>query len=189
MPKLYFRYGAMNAGKTTQLLGAAYNYESLGRQVLVIKPQIDTRFEKDSVTSRSGKTRMCTTINEKMDLCSLDLTDIACIFVDECQFLTPEQIDQLRQITELIPVICYGLRTDYKTRLFPGAQRLMELADSIEEIKTVCVVCPKKAIINAKKCGDKITVDGNSEPDIGAEEKYQAMCWSCYNYALIKRDE
>ena len=111
-------------------------------------------------------------------------TGISCILVDECQFLTKDQIDQLRELTHFYPVICYGLRTDYKLNLFAGSKRLMEIADSIEEIKTTCNFCYKKAIINMKfilENGIKISCrEGSSEPDIGCEEKYIPVCWICW---------
>jgi thymidine kinase len=184
MPKLYFRYGAMNSSKTANLLMVAYNYRSQGKSVILIKPNIDNRVNILDISSRMG-------INMKADIIASSETDLSqikdtdCILVDECQFLTPLQIEQLRTLTVSIPVICYGLRTDYRTILFPGSKRLMELADNIEEVKTICVLCNNKAIINAKfslKNNKKyILKKGSSEPDIGAEEKYQSMCWFCWN--------
>lgn len=186
MPKLYFRYGAMNSSKTANLLMVSHNYQTQSKQILLIKPNIDTRFGTDTINSRIGlseKVHISASIDT--DLSKIDTEDIQCILVDECQFLTPEQIEQLRELTTIVPVICYGLRTDYRSKLFPGSQRLMELADNIEEIKTTCVNCNKKAIINAKfrkNHQDKIIIKHGSDiPELGAEDKYQAMCWGCWN--------
>jgi len=188
MPKLYFRYGTMNSSKTANLLMVAHNYKSQGKTVTLIKPDIDTRTDVNMICSRAGFSMIAdvvaTPTTNLLETQQIHTPD--CILVDECQFLTPEQIEQLRELTKFVPVICYGLRGDYKTRLFPGSQRLMELADNIEEVKTICVECGKKSIINAKFCVNEreekmIVREGSSEPDIGSEEKYQAMCWSCYS--------
>ena len=184
MPKLYFRYGAMNSSKTANLLMVAHNYRSQGKNVILIKPNIDNRVDVLQITSRMGiSMKADIVVTSDTDLSQIQHTD--CILVDECQFLTPLQIEQLRVLTNTTPVICYGLRTDYKTILFPASKRLMELADNIEEIKTVCVYCNSKAIINAKFTIENeqkyILKQGSSEPEIGAEEKYQAMCWYCWN--------
>jgi len=182
MPKLYFRYGTMNSSKTANLLMVAHNYDNQQRNCLLLKPKLDTRFGADTVNSRAGLSRKCDyLIDGEFDISTIDVKDVSCILVEECQFLDPIHIDQLRTLTEFTPVICYGLRTDYKTNLFAGSKRLLELADSIEEIKTVCVQCGKKAIINAKFIDNGIVKEGSSEPDLGAEEKYIAMCWSCWN--------
>lgn len=164
----------------------AHNYRSQGKNILIMKPSIDTRFSSFRIVSRVGISELCdyvlesdTNIKhilEKDDL----IKNLSCIIIDECQFLTPTQIDELRIATEYVPVICYGLRTDYMTNLFPGSKRLMELSDSIEEIKTTCVYCDRKSIINAKICNGKIIYNGSSEPDIGSEEKYRSMCWKCW---------
>ena len=149
MPKLYFKYGTMNSGKTSQLLMVAHNYKSQGKSVILLKPDVDHRFGVSSIHSRIGVTMQADVIVGRND----DILSIivergeqlaACILVDECQFLEPAHINQLRVLAEYTPVICYGLKTDYLTNLFPGAKRLMELADSIEEIRTIC-----KIIINA----------------------------------------
>jgi thymidine kinase len=149
MPKLYFRYGNMNSSKTTNLIMTAYNYRSLGKKVCIIKPLLDQRDEH--INSRVlGNLEVdilldeCTVINKLP-------SDISCVLVDESQFLSEQNIDNLREISLVTPVICYGLRTDYRSKLFKGSKRLMEIADTIEEIKTICVNCTdKKSIINAK---------------------------------------
>ena len=190
MPKLYFRYGVMNSSKTAQLIMVAHNYRSQGKEVLVLKPCIDARSEEVYSRAINGiPVDKITTPNDLIfhDLHELD--NINCILVDECQWLSDSNVEELKFVaTTMVAVICYGLKTDYKTRLFTGSKRLLELADSIEEIKNVCIDCDKKAIINAKfyvdESGDKsgrvIVRDGSSEPDFGAEEKYQAMCWKCW---------
>jgi thymidine kinase len=184
--KLYFRYGAMGSSKSANLIMTAYNYKVQGKKIMILKPGVDTRDEKNSIVSRTG-------MKQEIDLLTYNFTyipqyipiDLDCVLVDECQFLEVEQIDQLRYITKYCPVICYGLRTDYSSKLFPSSQRLMEIADNIEEIKTTCVYCNKKAIINAKYKIDgdvKIIIkSGSANIDIGGDDKYQAMCWNCWN--------
>ena len=184
--KLYFRYGAMGSSKSANMIMTAYNYKKQGKKVMILKPGLDTRDEKNSVVSRVG-------IQMKVDLLVYNFVSIEqyidintdCVLVDEVNMLEPKHIDQLRNITKICPVICYGLRTDYMTKLFPASQRLMELADSIEEVKTTCVKCNKKAIISAKYRMEKgnvvIVKSGSSKIELGGDDKYQAMCWSCWN--------
>lgn len=187
MPKLYFRYGVMNSSKTAQLIMVAHNYRSQGKNVLVLKPCIDLRSEEVYSRAITG-IPVDKTISPSGSIFgeSKEFEGVHCILVDECQWLSEENVEELKHIaTTKVPVICYGLKTDYKSRLFTGSKRLLELADSIEEIKNVCIECDKKAIINAKfyvnESGKKVIVsDGSSEPDFGAEEKYQAMCWKCW---------
>lgn len=190
MPKLYFRYGVMNSSKTAQLIMVAHNYRSQRKQVLVLKPIIDTRMS--DVYSRAMNSIPVDKLvfpyeNQPIFETDFDFKNIHCILVDECQWLSDSNVEELKFIaTTKVPVICYGLKTDYRSKLFTGSKRLIEIADSIEEIKNVCVSCDKKAIINAKfflfECSQKkqIVYEGSSEPDLGAEEKYQAMCWGCW---------
>ena len=164
----------------------AYNYKKQDKNVLCLKPSIDNRSGADMISSRTGFSRKADFMIDKADNILIILQDIikqniACILVDECQFLTKEHINQLRQITKYITVICYGLRTDYMTNLFDGSKRLMEIADSIEEVKTICTYCTKKAIINMKKSGDIVVKKGCDKPDIGGDEKYCASCWNCWD--------
>jgi thymidine kinase len=166
-----------------------HNYRSQGKDVLVLKPSIDRRTEE--VYSRAissipvDKIIIPDSIQPIFDD-DFDLENIHCILVDECQWLSESNVDELKLIsTTKVPVICYGLKTDYRSRLFVGSKRLIEIADSIEEIKNICINCNKKAIINAKfyidECGNKrILYDGSDQPDLGSEEKYQAMCWKCW---------
>ena len=185
--KLYFRYGTMNSSKTANLLMVAHNYKQQGKNVLLLKPIIDNRFGNSTIKSRCGLEYEADYLIEKDDhyLKNIDrsiLDNISAILVDEAQFLTKEQIDELRIITQKVPVICYGLRTDYKTNLFEGSKRLMEIADSIEEIKTICTFsfCAKKAIVNLKYSNNKIIKEGTNEIDLGSEEKYLGSCWYCW---------
>jgi len=181
--KLYFRYGAMSSSKTANLLMVAHNYEQQNKKVLIIKPKIDDRFGSEVIKSRAGLERNADLIinfGESLLDKKINFTNYNIILVDEVQFLSENNIDELRKITLVVPVICYGLRTDYKTKLFPGSKRLMEIADSIEEIKTTCNFCTKKAIINLKHNNGKIVKDGSDKIDLGAEDKYLSSCWFCW---------
>ena len=181
MPKLYFRYGAMGSSKTMNLLTTAHNYEQQNKKVIVIKPKIDVRFGEKIVASRTGIKREADIVSDdNYDLHQLKLDGISCVLVDEVQFMPVFQINQLREISMKVPVICYGLRTNYMSFLFPGSKRLMEIADSIEEVKTTCVDCNKKAIINAKLVYGNIIKEGDDKPVLGCEDLYQPMCWKCW---------
>ena len=186
--KLYFRYGTMNSSKTMQLLVTAHNYERHGKRVIIVKPKIDTRFSIECVKSRTGlimKADILVGINDSItdnDIFTCKKVGFSCVLVDECQFLTPKQIEELRLLTIHMPVICYGLRTNYTGTLFPGAKRLMELADSIEEIKNICTYCNRKSIINMKCIKGMVIKSGDCAPDLGCEEKYLPVCWKCWHY-------
>lgn len=187
MAKLYFRHGTVGCAKTLNLLAVAHNYKQHGYKVLLIKPEIDDRFGKDVIKARAGlETKADIVVPQDSTNIDLpDLSDVVCILVDEAQFLPSKIIDQLYNITCLKkgpPVICYGLRTDFRRSIFPAALRLMELADNIEEIKTVCVYCLKKAKFNLKLINGKPTLDGPSV-ELGCEEKYLPACGTCYNTA------
>jgi len=191
MPKLYFRYGTMSSSKTANLLMVAHNYKTQGKKVMLIKPIIDNRFGKSLIKSRCGLESEADYLLEKDDhnLKMIDdetLNKLDAILIDEAQFLTEKQVNTLREISYAIPVICYGLRTDYKTNLFEGSKRLMEIADSIEEIKTTCYFCNKKAIINFKHRDGKIIKSGNDDIDLGADDKYLCACYECwYNKSFV----
>lgn len=182
MAKLYFRYGAMGSAKTMNLLAVANNYEQQGKRVILIKPSIDDRFGADMIRSRTGlerKADICVAADTQIPLDTL--AGVSCILVDECQFLSEYVVHQLRNITvDLdIPVICYGLRTNFKTRLFEGAKRLMEVADAIEEVKTTCAFCNRKAVFNIKlRHGNACTT--GTEIELGAEDLYQPTCCRCF---------
>lgn len=188
MAKLYFRYGTMGSAKTMNLLAVAHSYQIQNKKVLVLKPKLDSRFGADSVRSRSGLEKPADILVE--DDTRLDprsFKNLSCILVDEAQFLKPEFIDHLRAISRDhgIPVICYGLRADFKTELFPGSKRLMELSDSIEEIKNTCHYCNRKSIFNMRLVNGKGVVEG---PQIllGAEETYLSVCATCYHERTSK---
>ena len=185
MAKLYFKYGAMGSSKTAQALITKYNYEENDLKVWLIKPSADTRDGVTVLRSRIGLQSQVEVIAPEMDVYVLfrNTQAGACnvIIVDECQFLTPEQIDQLRSIVNdyNIPVMCFGLRTDFQTRLFPGSLRLMEVADTIQEIKTICD-CGAKATVNARIDGDGHIVTEGAQVVLGGNDSYIAMCHRCY---------
>lgn len=183
MAKLYFRYGTVNSAKTLNLLAVAHNYRQQGKRPLLVKPALDTRWGQECITARAGLQEKADVICEPSTVITSDqLQGTACILVDEAQFLPLFVIEQLAHIAHVspkIPVICYGLRTDFKTKLFPAAARLLELADSIEEIKTTCAYCNRKAIFNLKLVNGKPTREGPSV-ELGAEELYQPACATCY---------
>jgi thymidine kinase len=190
--KLYFRYGAMNSGKSTALLQAAYNYEERGQRVLLAKPRVDTKGD-DAIVSRLGVTRpVDVTFSPQDDVrevfCAsrrrvLDETgtDLSCLLVDEVQFLGPSQVDDLLRIAVLegVPVLAYGIRTDFRTVAFPGSRRLLEVAHSLEELKTICR-CGRKAVFNARKLGDRFVFDGDQVAIDGREVTYESLCGACY---------
>ena len=191
MTKLHFRYGTMNSSKTANLLMTAHNYIVQGRKVLLIKPECDTRWDDNLITSRVGcSMEVGLILSPDITNISSFLPDISCILVDEAQFLSPDNVNMLRGISMTIPVICWGLRTDFTSKLFPGSKRLMEVADSIQEVKTICVSCERKAIVNAKFLREPgndtkhiIREGGESQIELGSEEKYQPMCWQCWQEA------
>ena len=184
MAKLYFKYGAMGSSKTAQALITKYNYEENDMKVWLIKPSADTRDGAATLRSRIGLEAQVEVIPPEVDIYARFLgsrvrrCDV--IIVDECQFLTENQIDQLRTIVneQNIPVLCFGLRTDFLTRLFPGSRRLMELADCIEEIKTMCD-CGAKATVNARISDGYIVTEG-AQVVLGGNDSYIAMCHRCY---------
>ena len=184
MAKLYFKYGAMGSSKTAQALITKYNYEENDLQVWLIKPSADTRDGAQILRSRIGLEAQVEVIPPEVDIYARFLggrqrrSDV--IIVDECQFLTEKQIDQLRTIVDEhnIPVMCFGLRTDFQTRLFPGSRRLMEVADTIQEIKTICD-CGAKATVNARISDGYIVTEG-AQVVLGGNDSYIAMCHKCY---------
>ena len=184
MAKLYFKYGAMGSSKTAQALITKYNYEENDLQVWLIKPSADTRDGARILRSRIGLEAEVEVIAPEVDIYARFLGGKArrsdVIIVDECQFLTEKQIDQLRTIVDEhnIPVMCFGLRTDFQTRLFPGSRRLMEVADTIQEIKTICD-CGAKATVNARINDGYIVTEG-AQVVLGGNDSYIAMCHKCY---------
>ena len=186
MAKLYFRYGTVGSAKTLNLLAVAHNYRQQGKKVVLIKPGLDTRFGEDSIKSRAGLEQQADMLVDATTVLDFEkFTGLSCVLVDEAQFISVSLVEQLRRLTiEMdIPVICYGLRTDFRSKFFAGAHRLMELADSIEEVKTTCAFCNRKAVINLKHVNGTPTVEGPSI-DLGAEEKYFPACYRCYTRQL-----
>ena len=184
MAKLYFKYGAMGSSKTAQALITKYNYEENDLQVWLIKPSADTRDGAATLRSRIGLEAQVEVIAPHVDIYARFLGSKArrcdVIIVDECQFLTEKQIDQLRSIVDEhnVPVMCFGLRTDFQTHLFPGSRRLMEVADTIQEIKTICD-CGAKATVNARINDGYIVTEG-AQVVLGGNDSYIAMCHKCY---------
>ena len=184
MAKLYFKYGAMGSSKTAQALITKYNYEENDMKVWLIKPSADTRDGANIIRSRIGLQAQCEIITPGKDIYERYQEGFQgnchAVIVDECQFLSMEQIDQLRAIVNdfNVPVMCFGLRTDFQTKLFPGSLRLRELADCIEEIKTMCD-CGCKATVNARISDGYIVTEG-AQVVLGGNDSYIAMCHRCY---------
>ena len=190
MAKLYFKYGAMGSSKTAQALITKFNYEERGMKVWLIKPALDDRDGAIILRSRIGLEAECTTIaptDDIFEMFSREEYRSDVIITDECQFFTPENIDQMRRIVDElgVPVLCFGLRTDFLTKLFPGSMRLFELADSISEIKTICS-CGKKASVNARIDQNGSIVTEGSQVMLGGNDSYIAMCHRCYKKGIQK---
>ena len=214
MAKLYFRYGAMGSSKTANALMVRYNYFERDRKVILLKPKIDTRDGERTITSRIGLSAECDFVEDFIDYAkthwmtvsgptndiiqlhdnttprqeaAADWQQYACIIIDEAQFMEPWQVDFMAHLVDFyrIPVICYGLRTDFRNVFFPGAHRLMELADAIEQIPTVCW-CGKKAHCNARIFNGKIIHEGE-QVFLGGNESYIALCRKHYTMGLIKK--
>nr|WP_261393863.1 thymidine kinase [Microbacterium esteraromaticum] len=197
---MYFRYGAMNSGKSTALLQAAYNYEERGQRVLLAKPEIDTK-GASQIESRLGVTREVDFLigegadaralfyaerervrNEVADeLLPSDPEDVACLLIDEAQFLSAEQVDDLFRIAVLdgIPVMAYGIRNDFRTHAFPGSARLLAIAHALEELKTICR-CGRKAVFNGRRAGGRFVFDGDQVAIDGVAVTYESLCGNCY---------
>ena len=190
MAKLYFKYGAMGSSKSAQALITKFNYEEQGMRCWLIKPATDTRDGVEVIASRIGLSARGEviapedSIGEKYQ--AAGWCDV--IIADEAQFFTPEQIDELRDIVDTadIPVMCFGLRTDFQTKFFPGARRLMEVADSITEIKTICT-CGRKAIVNARLDGDGNIVTEGAQVMLGGNDSYTAMCHKCWTEKIRRQ--
>jgi len=192
MSKLYFRYGAMNSGKSTALLQAAFNYEERHQQVLLAKPAVDTKGDR-FIVSRLGVSRPVDfTVapdqdiyaafgRERARVVASTGTDVSCLLVDEAQFLTESQVDDLLRIAILdgVPVLAYGIRTDFQTVAFPGSRRLLEVAHSLEELKTICR-CGRKAVFNARKIDGVFTFDGDQVAIDQGHVTYESLCGNCY---------
>ena len=184
MAKLYFKYGAMGSSKTAQALITKFNYEERNMKVLLLKPAIDDRDGANTVKSRIGLEKEAVAVREEENLYEKyekEYPDCNVIIVDECQFLTPAQVDQLSDIVidKQIPVLCFGLATDFTTHLFPGSKRLFEIAESISEIKSICT-CGAKATVNARLDDNGKVVTEGSQVCIGGNNRYVAMCRKCW---------
>lgn len=191
MAKLYYRYGAMNSGKTAILLQVANNYEERGMKVLILKPGIDSK-GADYLVSRIGLKRKVDHIiladENVYKYLENNIDGVACVLIDEAQFLTKNQVEDLMQIVVDfdVPIICYGLRTDFRTEGFEGSTRLLEIAHSIEEMKTICK-CGRKAIFNTRKVNGKFTFSGEKVAIDGfSEVTYESLCPKCYYEKLRK---
>ena len=187
MASLIFTYAAMNAGKSASLLTAAHNYKERGMGVLVLKPAIDTRDSKGEIVSRIGIRQDANIITKDMDIFEFykwaaAQKDIHCVFVDEAQFLTTEKVYQLSRIVDVynVPVMAYGLRTDFKGNLFEGSQALMAIADKLVELKGVCH-CGKKATMVARVTEDGLPITDGSQIEIGNTDRYVSLCRKHWN--------
>lgn len=184
MAKLYFRHGAMNSGKSTALLQVAYNYEERGSKVLIAKPSIDAK-AADHITSRLGVSRKVDLLFAPEDNLREEFLKVgegvACLLIDEAQFLTREQVEQALAIAVLdgVPVLAYGIRTDFRTAGFPGSTRLLEIAHSLEELKTICR-CGRKAMFNARKGSSGFVFDGDQVAIDSIDATYESLCANCY---------
>ncbi|NJM43272.1 MAG: thymidine kinase [Brachymonas sp.] len=189
MAKLYFRYAAMNAGKSTALLQAAFNYEERGMQVALLTAELDNRDGKGNIASRLGLTREATTFNaeqritERIAATQLQhrIAKLACVLIDEAQFLTLQQVEELHRWAHehRTPVMCYGIRSDFQGKAFPGSAALLTLADDVEEMKTICD-CGKKASMNARFDDEGNRILEGSQVLIGGNTRYRALCPDCF---------
>lgn len=189
---LKFYYGSMSSGKSLNLLSTAYNLEENDIQIMVLKPSLDTRDGEGVIRSRAGLERKCIMIDEDVNLYKLikayrnvlasQLETLKWVIVDEAQFLTEEQVDQLSDVVDFldINVMCFGLRTDFQSKLFPGSKRLFEIADDLEEIKSSCECGEKKSSINARFDENGEIVTEGSQVEIGGNDKYKAICRKCW---------
>jgi len=190
MAKLYFRYGTMGSSKTANALMTKFNYEEKGKKVLILKPSIDTRDGNNIIKSRIGLQTEAICFDKGTSIYSDIVTKMNplpdCIIIDECQFCTENQIEDLRYIVDElnIPVFCYGLRSDFQTYLFEGSKRLFEIADSISEIKSICS-CGNKAIVNTRYKDNKIIYDGE-QIILGSNDKYISLCYKCWKNGILK---
>ncbi len=197
MSKLYFNYGCMGSGKSMFLLATAHNFQEKGIPFIALKPATDTREGDSAIHSRSLPERECILVNEDVNIFDavrnmVQISEVTFqeklkwVLVDEAQFLTPKQVDELAKIVDTldISVICYGLRTDFKTKMFPGSKRLFEIADTIEEVKSSCH-CGNKTIVNARIDSQSNLVTDGEQVEIGGDDRYVSLCRKCY-YKKLK---
>lgn len=197
--KLYFVHGPMGSAKTLKLLTMAYNFEENGIPFMVLKPEIDTRDGEALISSRVGLQRECATVSPTDDIFAAvsaynnimlsTLSKLEWILVDECQFLTEQQIDQLAKIVDelAIDVMCFGLRADFESKVFPGSKRLFEIADTIEEVKSRCS-CGRKAIVNARFDENKQIVTSGEQIMVGGNDMYKPLCRKCWNKLVSEKN-
>ena len=193
MSQLYFNYGVMGSSKTANALMVHFNYKTLGKNAILVKPSIDKRDGEHTIKSRVGIQNKCYTMPELMQINALDIAQYAAIIVDEAQFLSPLEVDWLSDLVDNydIPVICYGLRADFKGDLFPGSKRLLEIADKISEIKTVCW-CGRKATFNARFDKHGHVLKSGEQVELGANSRYIGLCrkhWKIGDIGDAKRFE
>ncbi|HNC23376.1 MAG TPA: thymidine kinase [Opitutaceae bacterium] len=193
MAKLYFYYAAMNAGKSTVLLQSSYNYQERGMRTLMFAPVLDTRAGYGRIQSRIGLASDALPLRADDDLLAViraehDKAPVACVFVDEAQFISPAQVRQLAEVADglNIPVLCYGLRTDFQAKLFPGSAELLALADDLIELKTICH-CGRKATMNLRVAEDGTAVREGAQVEIGGNDRYVAVCRRHFKSALAAR--
>ena len=200
MSKLYFNYGCMGSGKSMFLLATAHNFQEKGIPFIALKPSMDTREGDSAIHSRSLPERECILVDEDVNIFEavknmVQITEVTFrdklkwVLVDEAQFLTPKQVDELAKIVDVlgISVLCYGLRTDFRTKMFPGSKRLFEIADTIEEVKSSCH-CGNKTIVNARVDGNGNIVTEGEQVEIGGDERYVSLCRKCYNQKLKNKN-
>ena len=192
MAKLYFKYGAMGSSKTAQALITKFNYEERGMKVWIAKPSIDNRDGENIIQSRIGLKTEAYVISSHENIFrtfQLLKQSYDVVIIDEAQFLSEEQVNQLGNIVMQlkVPVMCFGLKTDFQTKMFPGSKRLFEIAESISEIKTICK-CGKKATVNARIDGYGNIVTEGEQVEIGGNDKYVAMCYKCYCEAIREKE-
>ena len=192
MSKLYYYYGSMASAKSLRLLSTAYNFEEKNVQIMVLKPSLDTRDGEGVIKSRAGLERKCIMVDHDVNLYKVvkayknvlasQLETLKWVIIDECQFLTEAQIDQLSDVVDFLDVnvMCYGLRTDFKSRLFPSTKRLFELADDIEEIKSTCECGERKASINSRFDNNGEIITEGDQIMVGGNETYRAICRKCW---------
>ena len=192
MAKLIYYYGSMASSKTLRLLSTAYNFEEKGIQIMVLKPSLDTRDGDDIIRSRAGLERKCVKIDKDVNVydvikkyanvLSVQFEELKWIIIDECQFLTEKQVDELSDVVDYlgINVMCYGLRTDFRSKAFPGSKRLFEIADTIEEVKSTCECGNGKTSINARLDDKGNVITDGEQVLIGGNEQYTALCRKCW---------
>ena len=205
MAKFKFVWGPMSGGKSLSLLSTAYNLEENGIQIMVLKPSLDTRDGEGIIRSRAGLERKCVMIDKEINLykaikayknvLAAQFEILKWVLIDEAQFLTEEQVDQLSDVVDFlnVNVMCFGLRTDFQSHLFAGSKRLFEIADDLEEIKSSCECGEKKASINARFNDDGEIITEGSQVEIGGNDKYRAICRKCWKNKirdnLLKENE